>query len=124
MSCQTPKEMWDTLCQFLERKTVSNKICTLMQLCGLHMKKGTQSHEHLCQLDELSDHLAAIGEEVNEVHKIAVLLQSVQDNYSTLVTALLTRGDDELTLVFVKRALLDEEQRREKPNEPGTSDMA
>ena len=48
----------------------------------------------------------------------------MQDNYSTLVTALLARGDDELTLVFVKRALLDEEQRREKPNEPGTSDMA
>ena len=106
--------MWDTLCQFLERKTVSNKIYTLMQLYGLRIK-------HLCQLDELSDHLAAIGEEVSEVHKIAVLLRSVQDNYSTLVTALLAREDDELTLVFVKRTLLDEEQRREKP---GTSDMA
>ena len=88
------------------------------------MKKGTQIHEHLCQLDELSDHLAAIGEEVSEVHKIAVLLRSVQDSYSTLVTALLAQGDDELTLVFVKRALLDEEQRREKPNDPGTSEMA
>ena len=53
------------------------------------MKKGTQIHEHLCQLDELSDQLAAIGEEVSEVHKIAVLLRSVQDSYSTLVTALL-----------------------------------
>ena len=52
-----------------------------MQLYGLHMKKGTRIHEHLRQLDELSDHLAAIGEEVSEVHKIAVLLQSVQDNY-------------------------------------------
>ena len=47
----------------------------------------------------------------------------MQDSYSTLVNALLARGDDELTLVFVKRALLDEEQRREKPNDPGTSDM-
>ena len=116
-----PKEMWDILCQFLERKTVSNKIYTLMQLYGLRMKKGTRIHEHLRQLDELSDHLAAIGKEVSEVHKIAVLLRSVQDNYSTLVTAPLARGDDKLTLVFVKRALLDEEQRREKP---GTSDMA
>ena len=39
MSCQTPKETWDTLCQFLERKTVSNKIYTLMQLYGLHIRK-------------------------------------------------------------------------------------
>ena len=39
------------------------------------MKKGTRIHEHLRQLDELSNHLAAIGEEVSEVHKIAVLLR-------------------------------------------------
>ena len=49
---------------------------------------------------------------MSEAHKIAVLLRSVQGTYSTLVTALLTRGDDDLTLVFVKQALLDEEQRR------------
>ena len=45
-----------------------------MQLYGLRMKKGTRIHEHLRQLDELSDHLAAIGEEVSKVYKIAVLL--------------------------------------------------
>ena len=73
----------------VERKTVSNKIYTLIQLYGLRMKKVTRIHEHLRQLDKLSDHLAAIGEEVSEVQKIAVLLRSVQDNYSTLVTALL-----------------------------------
>ena len=124
MSCQTPKDMWDALCQSFERKTVSNKIYTLMQLYGLRMKRGTRIHEHLRQLDELSDHLAAIGEAVSEVHKVAVLLRSVQDSYSTLVTALLARGDDELTLVFVKQALLDEEQRRGRPSDSGSSDMA
>ena len=62
----------------------------------------------------MSDKLAAIGEEVTEVHRVAVVLRSVQDSFPTLVTALLARGDDELTLVFVKQALLDEEQRRGK----------
>ena len=62
------------------------------------MKKGTRIHEDWRQLDELSDHLAAIGEEASEVHKIAALLRSVQDNYSTLVTALLAQGDNELTV--------------------------
>ena len=38
----------------------------------------------------------------------------MQDSFPTLVTALLARGDDELTLVFVKQALLDEEQRQGK----------
>ena len=82
MSCQTPKGMWDVLCQSFERKTVSNKVFTLMQLYGLHMKRGTRIQEHLRQLNELSDHLAAIGEAVSEIHKVVVLLQSVQDIYS------------------------------------------
>ena len=52
MNCTDPKELWDTLCQLFERKTVSNK---LMQLYGLHMKKGTKLRDHICHLDELSD---------------------------------------------------------------------
>ena len=67
MSCDTPKKMWDTLCQFFERKTVSNKIYTLMQLYGLRMKKGTKIHDHLRQLDELADQLTAIGEDVTRL---------------------------------------------------------
>ena len=112
MNCRTPKELWDAFCQFFERKTVSNKIYMLMKLYGLRMNRGTRIQDHLCQLDELADQLAAIREEVSEVHKVAVLLRSVQENYSTLVMALLARGDDELTLMFVKQALLDDEQRR------------
>ena len=81
------------------------------------MKKGTRISEYLCKIDELSDQLEAIGEHVSEVHKVAVLLQSVQETYPTLVTALLARGDDVLNLVFIKQALLDEEQRRVKPSD-------
>ena len=117
MSCRDPREMWNTLCQFFERKTVSNKVFyILMQLYGLHMKKGTGISEHLHKIDKLSEQLEAIGERVSEVHKVAVLLRSVQEMYPTLVTALLARGNDELPLVFVKQALLDQEQRRVKPS--------
>ena len=38
------------------------------------MKKGTRIHEYLHQLDELSDHIAEIGEEASEFHIIVVLL--------------------------------------------------
>ena len=114
MSCETPKDLWDTLTQLFERKTVSNKIYTLMQLYGLHMRKGARILDHLRELDELSNKLAAIGEGVTEVHKVAVLLRSVQESYPTLVTAFLPRGDDEFTLVFIKQALLDGEQRHGK----------
>ena len=44
-----------------------------MQLYGSCMKRGTQIHDHLHQLDELIDQLVAIGE-VSDVHKVAMLL--------------------------------------------------
>ena len=117
MNCQTTKDGYvGHICQTFQRKAVSNKVFTLMQLYGLRMKKGTQIQDHLRKLNELADQLAAIGEEISEIHKVAPLLRSVQESYSTLVTALLARGDDELTLVFIKQALLDEEQRRGKFN--------
>ena len=62
MSCRDPREMWNTPCQFFERKMVSNKIYILMQLYGLRMKKGTCISEHLCKIDDLSDQLEAIVE--------------------------------------------------------------
>ena len=83
MGCESPKQMWDTLCQFFERKTVSNKVFTLMQFYGLRMKKGARISDHIRKLDELTDQLSAIGEEVKEIHKVAVLLRSVQEFYPT-----------------------------------------
>ena len=77
MSCQTLKDMWDALCQFFKRKTVNNKVYMLMQLYGLRITRGTRIQDHLRKLNELSDHLAAIGEAVSEIHKVAILLRSV-----------------------------------------------
>ena len=89
-----------------------------MQLYGLCMNKGTHISEHLCKVEGLSNQLEAIGEHVSEVHnKVVVLLRSVQVTYPTLVTAILARGDDELTLVFVKQALLDKEHKRVNPSD-------
>ena len=87
---------------------MSNKLYALMQMYGLRMKRGASIQDHLRQLDELADHLTALDKAVSELDKVAVLLRSVQESYPTLVTVLLARGDDELTLLFVKQALLDE----------------
>ena len=43
MSCKTPEKLWDMLCELFKRKTVSNKVYTLMQLYGLRMKLVTGS---------------------------------------------------------------------------------
>ena len=52
--------------------------------------------DYLCQLDELPEQLADIGEEVS---KVAILLRSVQKSYVTLVTALLAQEDNKLASI-------------------------
>ena len=90
-----------------------------MQLYGLHMKRGTHIQDHLYRLDELANQPAAIGEEVSEGSCVTLKCTGKLLNSCCGIA----RGDDDLTLVFVKQALLDEEQRRGKPweNDPATA---
>lgn len=56
--------------------------------------------------------LATLGEVLKDKLIIAMLLSSLSDSYSTLVTALETRSEDELTLQLVKGKLIDEDNKR------------
>lgn len=81
------KDIWDALSQYFEQKTVCNKVYTLMQLYGLCKERSTQIQEHLLQLNCLSDHLAAIGEAVSEMHMVITMQcarQSLSISDSTL----------------------------------------
>jgi hypothetical protein len=114
MRCKNPKELWNTLCELFERKTGSNKVNDLIQLYGLRMKKSESIRDHLRQLEELVD------QNISELNKVAVLLRSVQETYPTLVTPRLARGDKELTLIFIKQALFDEERRQNRSSGAGS----
>ena len=50
MKCDDPKDLWETLCQLLERKTVSNKLYALMQMYDLRKKRGASIQDHLHQI--------------------------------------------------------------------------
>lgn len=72
------------------------------------------------------DQLAALGEILKEKMVIALLLCSLPESYNTLITALETRLEDELTMELVKGKLLDENRRRKnmKDNMDERSDKA
>ena len=88
MSCQTAKDV-GYIVPVLRTEDSELQGLHTIELYGLCMKRSTRIQEHLCQLDELSDNLVAIGEAVSKIHKVAVLLGIAQDSYSTLVTTLL-----------------------------------
>lgn len=67
---------------------------------------------HINHMLNAVDELAALGEVLKDKLIIAMLLSSLPDSYSTRVTALETRSEDELTLQLVKGKFIDEDNRR------------
>ena len=110
-SCTTPKEAWDVLRNHYERNTLANKLFLKKKYFRCEMPESMTVEEHLKQMKELTDQLAAVGAEIAEEDQIVTLLGSLPDSYQTLVTALETRLDD-ISLGFVQQALVNEEHKR------------
>ena len=72
--------------------------------------------EHSKQMKVLTDQLSAIGAVIEEEDQIVTLLGSLPSSYATIVTTLETKIDN-LTLQFVKQALINEEQKRINGND-------
>ena len=81
------------------------------------MKEGTSVEAHLKNMKELTDKLAAISAPISEKDEVVILLGSLPQSYSTLVTALEARVD-ELSLSYVQQALLHEEQKKNRDKLP------
>lgn len=130
-SCDKPVDAWNALKNHFERNTVGNKLLLKKSYFRSEMTESTSVESHLKHMKELADKLATLGAPVGEDDQVATLLGSLPQSYATLVTALETRSDQGLTLGFVQRALLNEEEklqgsrRRFKPgsNEPEDSAM-
>lgn len=67
---------------------------------------------HITKIMEIVDKLGAIGEVIRDNHISALLLCSLSQSYDTLITALESRQEDELTPSFIKSKLIDEYNRK------------
>ena len=74
------------------------------------MQEGQSVQDHLRCMKEITDKLAALGSTLEGEEQFVSLLISLLSSYATLVTALKAKGDN-LSLVFVKQALANEQQR-------------
>jgi hypothetical protein len=110
-TCETAKDMWDVLKQHFERDSLANKIYLKKQYFRMEMKDGTSVEDHLKQMKELTDKLAAIGAPIGEEDQVVTLLGSLPASYAALVTALEARPGD-LSLSYVQQALVHEELKR------------
>lgn len=108
----TAREVWDSLKNYHEKSTLTSKIYLLRQICGLKLNEGGDMEEHLNSMSNLVDKLTALGEELKDPLVVAMMLSSLPDSYGTLITALESRPETDLTLNLVKGKLIDEYKRR------------
>ena len=87
-STEEPKAAWDALKKHFERETLANKLFLKKRYFRMEMQEGTCMQQHLKNMKELTDKLAAIGTPIGEEDQVVTLLGSLLKSYITLVTAL------------------------------------
>ena len=117
----TAKATWNALKQHHEKSTLSNKVSLLKKLCALKLTETGSMETHLVQMEDLIERLSSLGEALAEPLTVALFLSSLPDSYSTLITALETRPEADLTVELVKNKLMEEYKRRNESTVTATS---
>lgn len=109
---KSAKEVWQNLKTYHEKATVTSRVSLLKRICSLNLSESGDAEKHVAELEELFDRIVCAGQALEDPLKVAMMLRSLPDSYSGLVTALESRPEADLTVSFVKQKVLDEYQRR------------
>lgn len=104
-------EAWQTLLKKYERSTCVSSLYLRKKLYGIHYKTGPIS-EHIDAIMNKVELLRGSGKLLDDEEVVAVLLTSLPESYSGLVTALEGREEKNLTVEYVTGKILDEYRRR------------
>lgn len=103
--------VWTALKTHHEKSTLTNKIFLLKRLCRMQMPTNGNMEEHVNNMLDLVNQLEVLGEKLGDHLVVALLLCSLPDDYNTLITALESRDEKDLTLEMVKGKLVNEYKR-------------
>lgn len=103
---KTSKQMWDALRTYHERSSLASKVHVLRKLCSQRLLEGGSMSDHLNEITCLANRLIAMGEELKDHWIVAMVLSSLPESYGSLITALESRPEADLTLEFVKGKLV------------------
>ncbi|XP_051163516.1 uncharacterized protein LOC127282958 [Leptopilina boulardi] len=108
----TAKEAWEKLKQHHQKASRSNIIYLYKKLFKSALPEDGNMEEHISEILTLINKLTALGEVLKDHLRATILLSSLPDSYSALITSLESRSETDFTLDFVKGRLIDEYSRR------------
>ncbi|KAF2349144.1 hypothetical protein FHG87_020101 [Trinorchestia longiramus] len=116
-----PVEIWRNLQNTFQKKSWANKFRLKKKLFNIKMESGQNLQDHLKVFVELFEELAIIGDAMEEEERVIILLSSLADWFSTLVTVLEAHEKIPAWEVVTERLLNEERRQRDGP---GTSDSS
>ena len=111
--------MWSTLQGVFQCKSLMNKMKARREIYTVEMTVGEGMLGYINRVRNLGENLKAMGGKVTEMDVAISVLNGLTSKYENLLVALDAKGEDELSLDFVKSRLLQEE-RRQADKSPAT----
>ena len=109
------KDAWEKLKNHHQKGSLSSVIHLYKKAFALRYSEASDMEKFIDDLAALFDKLAALGEDLKDKMKAAIILSSLPESYSGLINSLECRSDAEsLTVEFVREKLIDEYDRRKE----------
>ena len=116
-NASTAREAWLALQSYHQKSTTSNKVHILKRLCRTFLKEGGDMEEHIMILSDYFDKLTGLGMVLPDDVIACLYLSNLPESYGTLVTALESRPEKDLTSKFIKSRLIDGNKKRKGARE-------
>lgn len=113
--CKTAKESWSALREIHEKDSTSNRVHLLQRIMRERLVLNGDAEMHMNRLTELFQKLLSLGAELKpEFLMSATMLASLDSSYDSLVTALESKDEKDLTAAFVRTKVIAEYKRRKE----------
>ena len=111
-NAKSAREQWNILKEYHQKATLSGRMALNRRFFRTVLPENGDMVDHIATLSEYVDRLAGFGQIIPDDVIVGVLLSSVPESYDTLIMALESRSDKDLTADVVKGKLIDEYMRR------------
>jgi len=110
--CKTTAETWSTLQGVFQCKSLMNKMMARREFYTVQKTVGAGMLGYINRVRNLGEILKAMGGKVMEMDVAMSVLNGLTSKYENLLVAIDAKGEDNLSLDFVKSRLLQEERRQ------------
>lgn len=107
-NAKSAKDSWNALKEYHQKSTLSSKVLLLKRICRSVLIEGGDMEAHINSFSNNISQLSALGQDLPDNLIAALLLGSLPESYDTLVTALGSRPEEDITSQFFKSKLIDE----------------